>query len=64
MCKQEATFKKYLKFLLQILFWNIVIGLVFIFTGYEHSNLKLIISKLLPFNYVGSSDSFTYVYHT
>lgn len=62
MCKQETTFKKYLKFLLQVLFWNIVIGIVFVLSGFENPNLKFIISTLFPFNYVGNSNSFTSSY--
>lgn len=62
MCQQDTTLKKYLKFLLQVLFWNILIGLVFIFTGYESLNFKLIINAVFPFNNVGNSGSFTTSY--
>ena len=58
MCKQEATIKKYLKFLLQILFWNVLIGIVFLLLGYERFSLKLVVNTLFPFNNVGNSGAF------
>lgn len=58
MCKQEATLKKYLKFLLQILFWNVLIGIVFLLLGYERFSFMLIAKMLLPFNNVGNSGVF------
>lgn len=62
MCKQEVTLKKYLKFLLQILFWNVLIGIVFLIIGYERFSFKFIVNTLFPFNNVGSSGAFTTSY--
>ena len=62
MCQQDTTLKKYLKILLQVLFWNVVIGSVFVFTVYETINLKFIINTLFPLNNVGNSGSFTTSY--
>lgn len=48
MCKSHITVKKFLKLLLEILFYNIVVWAVFIGIGYEPFSLKVAMKVLSP----------------
>lgn len=39
MCRSNITLRKFLKLFLQIEFYNIVINLIFVFTGYKDFNI-------------------------
>ena len=62
MCKKQITVEKYMKLFTQVLFYNIVIGAVFVIAGYQQLNVKFLITALFPFNNVGNSGSFTTSY--
>lgn len=40
MCKKQITLRKFLKLLLEVEFYNVVIGGLFLLTGYESISLK------------------------
>lgn len=48
MCKSNITIKKFLKLLCEVLFYNIIIGLVFIIFGYTEFSIKSIVSLFIP----------------
>lgn len=52
MCKSQITKKKFLKLLVQIYFYKIVIYLIFLFSGYEPFSLKTLLKAILPFTQV------------
>lgn len=47
MCKSQITLRKFLKLILEILFYNIIIYVIFVATGYEHLSLSGI-ENLIP----------------
>ena len=57
MCKSRITCRKYLKLLLEVLFYNIICWSMFTFTGYEHFSIKSLVMAMMPI--VGISDGFT-----
>lgn len=57
MCRSNITLRKFLKLFLQIEFYNIVINLIFIFTGYKHFNIKSLYEMFWPIKSV--ADGFT-----
>lgn len=57
MCKSHITIEKFLKLLLEVMFYKIVISGIFIVSGYEHINLQTLIFMLLPIASI--NDSFT-----
>lgn len=48
MCSSQITLRKFLKLLLEIEFYNILFGAVFILSGYVDVSLKFIIESLNP----------------
>lgn len=48
MCKKEITLRKFLKLLLWVEFYNVVIGGIFLLTGYDGYTLREYIWSLLP----------------
>jgi hypothetical protein len=57
MCKSEITLRKFLKLLFEVEFYNIVIMLAFLFSGYYHPSWKEMLMMLFPVRSV--SDGFT-----
>lgn len=57
MCKSHITCRKYLKLILEVLFYNIACWCVFTLTGYESFSLKNMLLSFIPI--VGISDGFT-----
>ena len=49
MCTSQITFRKFLKLLLQIYLYKLLLYLVFLFTGYETLSLSRIVKLLMPF---------------
>ena len=62
MCKSNITFKKFLKLILEIEFFRIVIYFIFLLTGYDSFAFVPFIKMLLPITKV--SDNFTGCYIT
>ena len=48
MCKSHITLEKFMKLLMEVMFYKIVISGLFIVSGYEHINIKAIVLMLLP----------------
>lgn len=57
MCKSDITLHKFLKLVLQVLFYNVVIAAIFALTGYHSYSLGEAAKLLLPVK--GMSDGFT-----
>lgn len=57
MCRSKITLRKFLKLFLQIEFYNIVINLIFVFTGYKELNMKSLYGMIWPIKSV--SDDFS-----
>ena len=57
MCRSNITLRKFLNLFLQIEFYNIVIKLIFIFTGYKNFNIKSLYEMFWPIKSV--ADGFT-----
>ncbi len=55
MCKSQITIKKFLKFLLEVEFYKIVIYFIFIISGYAQFDLAGFIKVVLPFTSVGQN---------
>lgn len=49
MCTSQITLKKYIKLILQVYFYNIIIYLIFLFTGYESASITRLAKLALPF---------------
>ena len=49
MCKSRITASKFFKLLFEIMFYKIVIGLIFMFSGYQDFSLKVLAKMLMPF---------------
>lgn len=60
MCKSNITLRKFLKLILQVYFYNIVIGAVFALTGYHSLGIKEAVKLLWPLK--GINDNFTSCY--
>lgn len=60
MCKSNITLKKFIKLLLEIQFYKIIIYFIFIVTGYETFSIKTFIKTILPIYTIGAqfTDSF------
>ena len=57
MCKSDITVRKFLKLLLEVLFYNVVIYAIFALSGYEPFTIKGVLSAINP---IGSiADGFT-----
>ncbi len=54
MCRSHITLRKFLKLLLEVMFYNIVIWAIFVATGYETFSLRLMFKELLPITSVAS----------
>ncbi len=48
MCKSHITFRKFLKLLLEIEFYKIIIYLIFLLSGYENFSIKEMIKAFYP----------------
>ena len=57
MCKSDISLRKFLKLLLEVLFYNVIIYLVFVFAGYEEFSFVSLFKKIWIFRKV--SDGFT-----
>ena len=57
MCKSEITVRKFLKLLLEVLFYNIVIYVIFALTGYEPFSIAGMIKAFSPIKSI--ADGFT-----
>lgn len=55
MCKQQITFRKYAKLLLEFMFYRIVINGVFWATGYAQFSVKALVKTLLPVQKIASN---------
>ncbi len=60
MCKSEITIQKFLKLILQIIFYGIVIYFAFVLSGYEPFSIKQFIKRFLPIKSI--TDGFTSCY--
>ena len=54
MCKQHISWKKFLKLLLEVEFYNIGICLIFLIAGYGQFSIKTLVRAILPFNAIGT----------
>lgn len=57
MCKSHITIRKFLKLFLEIVFYNVVIWMIFVGTGYETFSVKTMLKELTPLGSI--SDGFT-----
>ena len=55
MCKSNITVKKFLKLLLEVEFYKIVIYLIFVTTGYENISIKGVYQAIWPFTSIASN---------
>lgn len=60
MCKKEITLRKFLKLILEVEFYNVVIYLIFVLTGYTGISLKELFLTIIPVK--GINDDFTSCY--
>lgn len=60
MCKSSISLRKYLKLLLEVLFYSIVIQIIFWITRYEAFSIVLLVKSILPVRIIG--DDFTSAY--
>lgn len=49
MCTSRITTKKFVKLLSEVMFYKIIIYLIFLISGYQSFNIKLLIKAILPF---------------
>ena len=61
MCKSRITMKKFLKFILEVLFYYIVIYLVFVFMGYAKFSLQDFFIQLLPVKSITTDFTSAYI---
>lgn len=61
MCKSKITLKKFLKLLLEVLFYNVVIFLLFILFGKTTFSLTEFVNILLPFRTLAQNFTGTYL---
>ena len=55
MCKSNITIKKFLKLVLEVEFYRVVIYLIFITSGYESFSLTGIVKAILPITSIGTN---------
>ena len=48
MCTSRITFRKYMKLLSEVLFYNVVLYIVFLFTGYEKLSILGLVKGIMP----------------
>lgn len=60
MCKSNITLKRFLKLFFEVLFYQYVIGVIFMATGYRTFSIRSVIKLLIPFQSL--TDGFTYCY--
>lgn len=58
MCQSQITIRKFLKLLLEIEFYYLVVYFIFVFTGYEAFSIKDFVKAILPIKSIGP-DFFT-----
>ena len=56
MCTAQITFRKFLKFLLQIYLYKLLVFVVLLFAGYESVSLSRIVKLILPLRGFSSND--------
>jgi len=61
MCKSQISVRKYVKILVEILFYNVVIYFIFLLTGYTTFSVKDLIKTIIPFYYIGTEFLSTYL---
>lgn len=61
MCKSEITVKKFLKLLLEVMFYRIVINIVFWLTSYNELTLKGVLSVIIPIRNIGTGFTAAYI---
>lgn len=61
MCKSNTTMKKFMKLLLQIEFYKIIIYLIFLLTGYENFSINGLLKSIMPFYLIGSGFTSSYL---
>lgn len=61
MCKSNITVKKFLKLLLEIEFYKVIIYLIFLISGYSNFSIKVLIKTILPIYNIGTGFSNTYI---
>jgi len=54
MCKSKITLRKFLKLLLEVELYYIIIGCIFFFTGYESFTFKAFVKMILPITSVST----------
>lgn len=60
MCKSKITVRKYLKLILEVWFYKVIIFLIFLITGYQKFSARAMIKALLPI--ISISDAFVSAY--
>lgn len=61
MCKSNITVKKFLKLLLEVEFYRIVIYLIFLLTKYEPFSIKKLLQAVFPFYTIGTAFTNSYL---
>ena len=61
MCRSQITAKKFAKLLLEVMFYKVVIGVIFLLTGYSPISVKVLVKMLLPLTSVGTGFVGTYL---
>ena len=61
MCKSNITLKKFLKLLLEWLFYKYVILAIFVISGYQTFTLKELIKEIIPFRTISSDFTSCYM---
>ncbi len=61
MCKSKITLKKFLKLLLMVEFYRVVIYFIFIITGYQEFGLKPLLKAVMPITYIGKGFTAAYL---
>jgi len=60
-CKMDVTARKFFKLLFEVLFYKIIIGLIFIVSGYTQPSPAVILDMIFPFTEVGRNFTATYL---
>lgn len=61
MCKSDISLKKFLKLLFEIEFYNIVIYLIFLLSGYAPFSVKELIKTVIPIYWLGTGFTASYL---
>ena len=61
MCKSKITLKKFLKLLLMVEFYRLVIYFIFTITGYQEFGIKSLFRAVLPITYIGNGFTAAYL---